>query len=238
MKKVSILIPCYNEENTVLPLIERVMNSNTLGLEKEIIVINDGSTDQTSAILESLPSSIKVIHLERNSGKGHAIEKSKEQVSGDLVIIQDADLEYSPEDYPQLIQPFFERNCDAVFGVRNRKGLHPKFILNPYFWGGYFINTSFNLLSGTKLEDLHVGYKLIRSKLFLNIAFSEAKFNFCHELAWTLVSQNIYIHQVPISYSPRTIKQGKKIRAKDGVSAVIFLVRKFIEKKKGRYEPS
>lgn len=231
MKKISILIPCYNEEKTIKLIIDKVLQADTLQLEKEIIVINDGSTDQCSQILDKYLDVIKVLHLQKNQGKGFAIEQAKLLISGDLVLIQDADLEYSPSDYPALIKPFLEQQSLAVFGIRNREGQYYKFLLNPYFWGGAFINHFFNLLAGAKLKDLHVGYKLVRSEIFCQLEFREFQFSFCHELAWKLVEKQIKIDQVPISYHPRTLKEGKKIRPRHGVSALFFILKKYARKR-------
>ena len=231
MKKISILIPCFNEEKTIETIVEKVLKADTLELEKEIIVINDGSTDGTKEILESYSDEIKVIHLEQNKGKGFAIEQGKLHVTGDIVLIQDADLEYCPSDYPALIKPFIENQSQAVFGIRNRHGQYHKFFLNPYYWGGTFINHVFNLLAGTKLKDLHVGYKLVRTDLFSEFQLKEQQFNFCHELAWNLAERKVKIDQIPIGYRPRSLKDGKKIRAKDGISSLVFLLKKYASSK-------
>lgn len=231
MKKITILIPCFNEEKTIAAIIEQVLHANTLDLEKEIIVINDGSTDNTCSILEKYEDRIKVIKLQKNRGKGFALEQGKRLVTGDVVLIQDADLEYSPQDYPPLIKPFLENQSQAVFGIRTRQHQSYKFYLNPYFWGGTFINQVFNLLTGIGLKDLHVGYKLVRSELFCAMPFEEQQFNFCHELAWNLAQRRIKIDQVPISYRPRSLKEGKKIRAKDGISSLVFLMKKYAASK-------
>jgi glycosyltransferase involved in cell wall biosynthesis len=231
MKKISILIPCFNEEKTIEIIVEKVLKANTLDLEKEIIVINDGSTDRTEQILKRLASQIKIVHLNQNKGKGFAIEQGKLHVTGDIILIQDADLEYCPSDYPALIKPFLENQSQAVFGIRNRQGQYHKFFLNPYYWGGTLINVVFNLLAGTKLKDLHVGYKLVRADLFSEFQLKEQQFNFCHELAWNLAERKIKIDQIPIGYRPRRLRDGKKIRARDGVSSLIFIFKKYASTK-------
>lgn len=231
MKKISILIPCFNEEKTIATIVEKVLKADTLELEKEIIVINDGSTDRSIQALEKFASQIKVVHLIQNKGKGFAIEQGKIHVTGDIILIQDADLEYCPSDYPALIKPFLENQSQAVFGIRNRQGQYHKFFLNPYYWGGTFINVVFNFLAGTKLKDLHVGYKLVRTDLFTQFQLEEKQFNFCHELAWNLAERKIKIDQIPIGYQPRSLRDGKKIRARDGVSSLIFLCKKYASSK-------
>lgn len=228
IKKISIIIPCYNEERTLPEILTRVLNSNSLGLEKEIIVVNDGSTDRTFEIAQSFSPLVKNVSYELNKGKGFAVREGLKHVTGEVVLIQDADLEYDPKDYPAMIKPFLD-NADVVYGIRRRRQLVGKMIFNPYFWGGLFVNLLLNILSRTKIDDVHVGYKAFKASIITHDELVTDGFTFCHELTLNFIDKNIPIIQVPISYSPRTMFEGKKIRFKDGLEASLFICQWFFK---------
>lgn len=219
-KVISIIIPCYNEERFIENLLTEVISSNTLHYQKEIIFVNDGSTDLSLERAKTFLPNIKIITHALNQGKGVAIQSGLKEASGELILIQDSDLEYSPQNYPQLLEVFENVHCDVVYGVRKRNF---SCVFNPYFWGAQFINLVYNLSLGTRVKDIHVGHKVFRRKILDQIQLHEKGFTFCHELTYRIVKNGFNLHQVPIHYSPRSFSEGKKIRAKDGKDAILFL---------------
>lgn len=219
--KVSIIVPVFNESDSISPLLEKVIASPTLGFEKEIIVVNDGSSDDSDLkIKKHLPHIHKYISLECNKGKGHALRQGFLGSSGEIILVQDADLEYFPDDYQHLLAPFLNENADAVVGKRIMRDNLSKHYFSPYFWGGRTINVFFNLISGQKIQDIHAGYKLIKRQHWISLNLNSNGFDFCHEFLLKAVQKNLNIIEVPIRYEPRKFKQGKKIRMKDGVRAL------------------
>lgn len=221
---VSIVIPVYNEKRTIEKIIKQVMVADTLGLTKEVIVVDDGSTDGTTEIIKSLriKGLVKII-LPKNLGKGTALRAGFEKAKGEIIIIQDADLEYSPDDYPLLLAPFFSQDVMAVFGSRElniNKHSYPSFFL-----GGKLVTWTTKLLFGGRLTDVPTGYKAIERRTLNKLPLKCKRFEFCPELAGELLKRNISIVEVPIKYKPRTIEQGKKIRFRDGVEAILTLLR-------------
>lgn len=227
MKKLSIIIPVYNEAETVDRVIERVLAVKLEGFEREIIVVNDGSTDETGAILERLAdrwsSLVTVIHHEENQGKGAAIRTALERVGGDIVITQDADLEYDPREYPKLLALFEDPAVRVVYGSRNlRKNPRSSW---RFYWGGRLLSWVANLLYGSDLTDEATGYKLFRTELLRSLDLQAEGFAFCPEVTGKVLRQNIAIHEIPISYEPRSLDEGKKISWRDGLEAVWVLIK-------------
>lgn len=196
-----------------------------LGWEKEIIVVDDGSTDQSYHLAKKFQDKIHLHQLPENRGKGEAVRLGLKIASGEVVLVQDADLEYDPADYQNLLKPF-ELGAKAVFGVRKRPFSQPLLWLNPYFWGGTFVNLAANLLYLTWIKDIHSGYKVFERKLIEVDQLKQSGFSFCHELTATLLERKVEIKQVPISYRPRSLAEGKKIRAKDGLQALVYLAKR------------
>lgn len=225
MRKISILIPCYNEEATIHECLQRVIQLELNGWEKEIIVIDDGSTDRSFCLIEEFKEKVQVYRLSQNRGKGEAVRFALEKATGQVVLVQDADLEYDPADYQNLLAPF-DLGAQAVFGVRQRPYHQVMLWLNPYFWGGTFINIAANILYFTWIKDIHSGYKVFQRVLIAPDLLKESGFSFCHELTATLLEKKIKIEQVPIGYYPRSLAEGKKIRAKDGLQALVYLVKR------------
>ncbi len=223
-KSVSIVIPVYNERRTIAKLLAKVAKAETLGLSKEIVVIDDGSTDGTTKILKKLRlRGLKKIFLAINKGKGYALRQGFGQASGDLVIVQDADLEYNPEDYPLLIAPFLAQDVDAVFGSRElniNTHSYPSF-----FVGGKLVTYVTKLLFGGRLTDVPTGYKAFGAKRLRALPLTCNRFEFCPEVTAQLLKRKATIVEVPIRYKPRTIAQGKKIRFGDGIEALYTLFR-------------
>lgn len=225
--KLSVIVPVYNEAETIAEIIERVVNVELGDVEKEIILVNDGSSDGTEKILEGLhsrwPDLIKVAHHEQNQGKGMAIRTALQHVTGDVVITQDADLEYDPQEYPKLLAPFENPEVQVVYGSRNLQK-NPRSSWS-FYWGGRLVSWVANLLYGSTLTDEATGYKLFRTELLQSLDLQSRRFEFCPEATGKILQRGIKIHEVPISYSPRTQAEGKKIGWQDGLHAIWTLLR-------------
>lgn len=216
-RKLSIIIPVFNEETTLAEIIRRVAQAPVFDYQKEIIVINDGSTDKTGLILENFRDNYDLIVLnhEDNLGKGEAVQTGLAAATGDLVIIQDADLEYDPQDWPALIEEINKPGIDAVYGSRN---INPEKRGYFYYVLGVWILTKFNnLLFGSQLTDIYTCYKLFPADLIKSIDLTSNGFEIEAEITAKILKKGLAIKEVPIKYSPRKFKQGKKIRFKDGL---------------------
>ena len=221
--KLSIIIPCYNEEATILQVVSRINNVKIQDIKKEIIIINDGSTDGTINKIKDI-NDLVIINHDKNKGKGEAIRTGLKYVSGDLIIIQDADLEYDPSEYPNLIKPFESNKIDVVYGSRNLK--KNEYSLFSFYIGGIIITKFANLLyPNAKLTDLHTCYKIFRKKLILELNIESTGFEFCPEITAKILNKKISIKEVPISYYPRSKKEGKKIKWRDGIIALYVLIK-------------
>jgi glycosyltransferase involved in cell wall biosynthesis len=225
--RLSVIVPAYNEAETVAQVIERVLSVELEGFEREIIVVDDGSTDGTREILERMdgqwPDLVRVEHHEQNRGKGAAVRTALEHVTGDVVITQDADLEYDPEDYPKLLARFEDPAVQVVYGSRNLRN-NPRSSWS-FYWGGRLVSWVSNLLYGSKLTDEATGYKLLRTDLLRSLDLQADGFEFCPEVTSKVLRRGVKIHEVPISYQPRTLEEGKKISWRDGVQAIWTLLR-------------
>lgn len=226
--KLSIIIPILNEEKTVEEIIRRVANA-PLSIEKEIIVVNDGSTDSTADVLERMKEKHNLIleaHI-KNQGKGSSIVTGLKMATGDFVIIQDADLEYDPKDYQKLLNPLISKQGEVVYGSRllkeNRKSSWA------FYLGGKLVTAVTNILYNTKITDEPTCYKVFKKDLLNSLNLQSRGFEFCPEVTAKVAKRGIKILEVPISYNPRNSLQGKKIKWKDGIIAVWTLLKyKFI----------
>jgi glycosyltransferase involved in cell wall biosynthesis len=223
MKKLSIIMPVYNERDTVESVIDMVLDA-PLTLEKELVVVDDGSTDGTRDVLESLDrSSVKVVLQERNQGKGAAIRRGLPEATGDIVIIQDADKEYDPKDYQKLVDPIISGEASVVYGSRQLGD--NEFSYRSFYLGGLLLSWLTNLLYGSKITDEPTCYKVFRKDVIDSIELKCLRFEFCPEVTAKVLKKGIKIVERPIAYYPRSIDEGKKIRWQDGVEAILTLLR-------------
>ena len=225
-KKLSIIIPVYNEENTIEAILKKIHDSKIENFDFEIIVINDGSTDKTINIINDNKKFFdQFINLEKNCGKGFAIRSGLRQVTGDYVILQDADLEYDPSDYIKLLKPIIQNEADVVYGSRFL-GNDERRVL--YFWhtvGNKFLTLLSNMLSNLNLTDMEVCYKVFKAEVLKNIILKENRFGFEPEITAKIAKENIRIYEVGIKYFGRKYSQGKKITWKDGFSAIRCIIK-------------
>lgn len=223
-RRVSIVIPVYNEEKTILSLIEAVLEADTLGLEKEIIVVDDASTDGTREQLKNIRDErIKVILKEKNEGKGAALRRGFQEVTGDIVMIQDADLEYDPADYPKLLTPILQNRADVVYGSRFLG--FPRRVL--YFWhtvANRFLTLVSNMFTNLNLTDMETCYKFFRSEILDEVEFRSNRFGFEPEFTVKIAKRKYRVYEVPIAYYGRSYEEGKKITWKDGVAALFWIL--------------
>ncbi|HAZ07911.1 MAG TPA: glycosyl transferase [Elusimicrobia bacterium] len=222
-KTLSVLIPVYNEKDTVRELLGRV-EAVPLSVAKQIILVDDGSTDGTREIINGLAGRATVVRHERNRGKGAALRTALARATGDLVIIQDADLEYDPADYPGLLAPLLDGRADAVYGSRFLGGPHRVL----FFWH-YFANKIFtlvtNVLYNINLTDMGTCYKAFLTEKIKAVPLESERFGIEAEITAKICKRRLRIYEVPISYSGRTYVEGKKITWKDGFSYLWCLLR-------------
>ena len=231
--KISIIIPCYNEKNTLIKIINKIILSlnNHNFKSYEILIVDDGSSDGTTEIIKenfSLNNNFKTFFHDKNLGKGAAIKTAKKNSSGDIIIIQDADLEYDPDDYDKLLNPIIDGNFKVVYGSRvlNRErykisGFNSKVRI----FGNHFLTIISNFLNRQNLTDAHTCYKVFHRDLFDLITLEENDFAFCPEVTSKISNLGFKIHEVPISYNGRSYKEGKKIKTTDALKALKTLIK-------------
>ena len=225
MTKISIVIPCYNEAKTIKEIIHKVTKFEDY--EKEIIVIDDGSSDETKSFLKNdLRNSINILILnEKNYGKGYSVRKGIQAATGDIILIQDADLEYDPSDYNKIIKPIINDDADVVYGSRFT-GSAEKRVLN--YWhkvANNFLTALSNMCTNINLTDMEVGYKAFKSKVIKEIDLKENRFGFEPEITAKIAKKKLRIFEVGIKYFGRDYQQGKKIGWKDGFSALRCIIK-------------
>lgn len=228
--KLSVIIPVYNESRTIAKIVRRVEKVNIGDVKKEIILIDDGSTDNTAAAIRKLKERyIKLFH-KKNQGKGGALKTGISKATGEIIIFQDADLEYDPRDYAKLIQPILKGKAKVTFGSRfvNQKlNLFGK-KRSPHllhWFGNKFLTFAFNSLYGTKLTDAEPCYKMFKSEVLKSIKVNSNRFEYDIELMCKLVKNGYEIVQLPIIYKPRSFDEGKKINWKDGIIAFLTMIK-------------
>lgn len=217
--KISVIMPVFNEVKTLAEVVKKV---EAVNIDKEIIVVDDGSTDGSLNILNRLAieGRVKLIKHDRNSGKGAAIKTGFKTATGDIVIIQDADLETDPQDFYELIKPIINGETKAVFGYRTAK--KPASV---YWWGGKTVSLITHLLYGSNIKDVNNGYKVMTRDLWNSLDLKSNRFQICEEITAKLLKRKEKIIQVPTQYFPRTKKQGKKLGFKDGIVSILTLLK-------------
>ena len=221
--KISVIIPVFNEENTIIELIKRVRD---IDIDKEIIIVDDHSTDKTRDILRNLKEdNVKIFFHDKNTGKGGALRTGLSQAKGDIVIIQDADLEYDPVEYPRLIEPILKGYADVVYGSRLSGGRPQRVYM---FWhkvGNNFLSLLTNILYNTTLTDMETGYKVFKREILRDICIKSNDFTVEPEITAKILKKRCRVYEIPISYYGRDYSEGKKIRWWHGISAVWALIK-------------
>jgi glycosyltransferase involved in cell wall biosynthesis len=219
--KLTVIIPAYNEVGTIFEVIKRVKEASS---DKEIIVVDDGSTDGIRNILKERRDGVKVLFHDTNKGKGAAIRTAIPHITGDIVIIQDADLEYDPSEYPRLIAPILDGKADVVYGSRLMGGPHRVL----FYWhslGNKIVTTLSNIFTDLNLSDMETGYKVFRAEVLKKIKIESNRFGFEPEITAKIAKIGCRIYEVPISYWGRDYTEGKKIKWKDGVAAIYWIIK-------------
>jgi glycosyltransferase involved in cell wall biosynthesis len=219
--KLTVIIPTYNEVGTIFEVIKKVKEVSS---DKEIIVVDDGSTDGIRNILKERRDGVKVLFHDTNKGKGAAIRTALPHITGDIVIIQDADLEYDPSEYPRLISPILEGKADVVYGSRLMGGPHRVL----FYWhsvGNKIITTLSNIFTDLNLSDMETGYKVFRAEVLKKIKIESNRFGFEPEITAKIAKMGCRVYEVPISYWGRDYSEGKKIKWKDGVAAIYWIIK-------------
>ncbi len=232
MEKLSIIIPCYNEEKFISRVIDKVLQTCSqfnLEVEKEIIVVNDASTDNTSEILKSCTQTyprIVVCHHEKNSGKGAAVKTGLSKATGTIIVIQDADMEYDPLDFQKLLKPILDGHADVVYGSRFTGDGPHRVLFYFHTLGNKFLTSLSNLFTQLNLTDMETGYKMFRVEILNKISLREKRFGFEPEVTAKISRiKGIRIYETGIAYYGRTYDDGKKINWKDGFRAIYCIIK-------------
>ena len=224
--KLSIIIPCYNEENTIKVIVEKVLKFSLY--DKEIIIVDDCSTDQSRKIIKNLAedtSIIKYFFLDKNLGKGAALNKGFKEANGDIILIQDADLEYDPKDYPILIKPFIETDADVVYGSRFLGGEYVRLHFFWHFLANKFLTIVTNVVTNLNMSDMETGYKVFKKNVINSLEIKEKSFGVEPEITVKLAKKKFVFYEVPISYRGRSYEEGKKITLKDAFIALYCIIK-------------
>jgi glycosyltransferase involved in cell wall biosynthesis len=230
---LSIIVPCFNEEKTIKKIIKKILQIKNI--HKQIIIVNDGSTDSSLKLINTFRSKVDtIINHKFNRGKGFCIRSAKKKIKGNIVLIQDSDLEYNPKDYKKLIDPIIKKKYDVVYGSRvlhkNRLENIDNFSHWVRIYANFILTFLNNIINNQSLTDAHTCYKVFKSKIFKKIILKEDDFSFCPEITTKISNLGYKIFEVPISYNGRKYSEGKKIKLKDGFKALYVLLKyKFFE---------
>ncbi len=233
INSISIVIPCYNEEKTILKVIENILALKLTNISKEIIIVDDGSTDSTTHLLDNFINSenIKILKHQKNFGKGKALQTGISEASNEIIIIQDADLEYDPSEYPKLIKPFNEAGADVVYGSRFLGGSEYNRLL--FFWhsvANKILTLICNFFTNLNMTDMETGFKVFRKDIIKNIKLEEKSFGIEPEITIKLAKKKYVFYEVPIKYKGRGYDEGKKIGLKDAFIALYCILKYTIKK--------
>jgi len=227
MEKLSIIIPVYNEDSTISRIIDKVQKTKLKNIAKEIIVVDDFSTDKTRKILSNAKNkSIRIFYHNKNMGKGAAIKTGLRNSTGSIILIQDADLEYNPEEYQKLLDPIIKKKADVVYGSRFEfitKNLRKMYKV--HYIGNLILTLMTNLLYGAKITDMETGYKIFRKKVIDKFTIKSNRFEFEPEITAKILKKGYKIFEVPINFAGRKFDEGKKITWIDGIKAVYYLIK-------------
>jgi glycosyltransferase involved in cell wall biosynthesis len=230
LEKLSVVIPCFNEEKTLETLVDGVLNADTCGLTLEVIIVDDNSSDRSAEKALALGDGderVKILQHDANRGKGAAMRSGFEMATGDIVIVQDADLEYDPREYPKLLAPILDGRADVVYGSRFIGGESHRVL---FFWhrvGNQFLTTLSNMLTGLNLTDMEACYKVFRRELLERVTLKEPRFGFDPEITAKIshLKPAPRIYEAGIGYSGRTYEEGKKVGWRDGIRVVLCIIR-------------
>lgn len=225
--KLSIIMPVYNEEKSIATILAKVMKQPVLGLDKEVIVVDDGSRDRSKRIIEEVikkhpKAGIRFFNHEKNQGKGAAVRTGIREAKGDILLIQDSDLEYDPKIYPELLKPILNRETKVVYGSRLLGHHIDMYWLHKF--GNDFLTFVTNLLYGVKISDMETGYKVFRKEVVKDMKLKARAFDFEPEITCKILKRRYRIKEVPVPFdNPRSFKEGKKIDWRDGVQHIYYL---------------
>ncbi len=225
MQKVTVIIPVFNEKDTILQILEKVEKSKFAGLEKEIIITDDFSIDGTRDILNSIKNKYKILFHEKNKGKGAAIRTAIKEAKGDFIVIQDADLEYLPDDYNNLLPLLINNDADVVYGSRFLNKNNSKNFIFKNKIANLFLTFLTNILYGCKITDMETCYKAFKREILQSITIKSNRFDFEPEITAKILKKKAKLKELPISYNGRGHEDGKKINWKDGICAVWTLIK-------------
>lgn len=227
--RLSVVIPVYNEVDTLREVVKRVQ---AVGIDKEILIVDDGSTDGSQEVageLASAAENVKALRHERNQGKGSALRTGFSHAIGDFVIVQDADLEYDPADYPKLLRPLVQGKADAVYGSRFLTGSEHRVLYYRHYLGNRFLTMLSNLATDLNLTDMESCYKVFRRDLLRSLVIQEDRFGFEPEITSKIAKAGARVYEVGISYHGRTYAEGKKIRPRDGLWALWCILKYYFQ---------
>lgn len=225
MEKISIVVPVFNEINTLDQILQKIEDTDFCGLAKEIILVDDKSTDGSREKLKDLENKYKVFYHEYNQGKGAAIRTAMANITGDIMVIQDADLEYDPKDYKELIELIIDNKADVVYGSRLTGAKPSRSFMFTHWLGNKVLTLTTNILYGATLTDMETCYKAFRTTFLDGIEIKSDRFDFEPEITAKVLKRRARLYELPISYYGREYSEGKKITWKDGIHALVALLK-------------